>query len=224
MTGQRKRTVKLHKDSDAPTMNQQRHHHHMNSSSSSMQQQQHHHHHHHQLQQHDQRVSVAHVVHRWTVDEEARLRALVQEIGKGKWSKIAERLGTGRSASGVEQHWQIMIGQRKRNSSAKTPPYKPPATQQHIVSSSSSLSPSLCPTPAPSLGHPARPTFGDGDGIVAHRGESHGRSEHQLPRSQAHSPPSVIGPRSYPAGAVTVSAPPPSLEYVSPLLPQSSLS
>lgn len=46
----------------------------------------------------------------------------MQEIGKGKWAMIADNLGTGRSASGVEQHWQIMIGQRKRNSSAKTPP------------------------------------------------------------------------------------------------------
>ena len=80
------------------------------------------------------------VPHRWTVDEEARLRGLVNDIGKGKWAVVAESLGTGRSASGVEQHWQIMIGQRKRNSSAKTP-LKP----------SSSNNQGLPPAPAAAL-------------------------------------------------------------------------
>jgi len=50
---------------------------------------------------------------RWTQDEEARLRDAVAELGKGKWTLVAERLGTGRSPSAVEQHWQIVTGQRK---------------------------------------------------------------------------------------------------------------
>jgi len=97
---------------------------------------------------HMQERQVTHVAHRWTVDEEARLRALVQEIGKGKWTLIAENLGTGRSASGVEQHWQIMIGQRKRNSSAKTPP-KP------TLPASQAAPPAPAPTPSPQPGLPS---------------------------------------------------------------------
>ena len=54
---------------------------------------------------------------RWTDDEEVRLRELVTEFGtRGQaWPVIAERLGTGRTHAAVEQHWQIMIGKRKRN-------------------------------------------------------------------------------------------------------------
>jgi hypothetical protein len=34
---------------------------------------------------------------------------------KRSWQKISEKLGSGRTASGVEQHWQVMTGQRQRN-------------------------------------------------------------------------------------------------------------
>jgi len=50
---------------------------------------------------------------RWTPDEEANLRQLLQELGNS-WAPIAERLGTGRTAAGVEQHWQVLTGRRKR--------------------------------------------------------------------------------------------------------------
>ena len=50
---------------------------------------------------------------RWTQDEDARLREAVAELGKGKWGLVADRLGTGRSRSAVEQHWQVMTGVRK---------------------------------------------------------------------------------------------------------------
>ena len=50
---------------------------------------------------------------RWTNEEEAKLRSAVGELGKGKWTLVADRLGTGRSPSAVEQHWQIVTGQRK---------------------------------------------------------------------------------------------------------------
>lgn len=86
------------------------------------------------------------VSHRWTVDEEARLRTLVQEMGKGKWAAVAEALGSGRSASGVEQHWQIMIGQRKRNSSANKPKAKAPVP----VSSGITIT-FMSPVPAPAV-------------------------------------------------------------------------
>jgi len=79
------------------------------------------------------------VAHRWTADEESRLRTLVAEVGKGKWAVVAENLGTGRSASGVEQHWQIMIGQRKRNSSQKAP-LKPTLSNASNNSASSNQS------------------------------------------------------------------------------------
>ena len=53
---------------------------------------------------------------RWNRDEEERLKKLVEEHGaKRSWQKISEKLGSGRTASGVEQHWQVMTGQRQRN-------------------------------------------------------------------------------------------------------------
>jgi hypothetical protein len=102
-------------------------------------------------------------VPRWTPEEEARLRALIeepgtkpnpgpspspspipspspnpnpnpnpgpkpnpehpkpnpkQELGEKQWGAVAGRLETGRSPAGVEQHWQIMNGKRKRNGEA----------------------------------------------------------------------------------------------------------
>lgn len=54
-------------------------------------------------------------VPRWTTDEEDRLRALVAQYGDRAWAKVAESLATGRTAAGVDQHWQIMNGKRKRN-------------------------------------------------------------------------------------------------------------
>ena len=64
---------------------------------------------------------------RWTDDEEVRLRELVTEFGtRGQaWPVIAERLGTGRTHAAVEQHWQIMIGKRKRNGQSNLPARRP---------------------------------------------------------------------------------------------------
>ena len=50
---------------------------------------------------------------RWTTEEEAILKQAVGELGKGKWTVVAERLGSGRSPSAVEQHWQIVAGRRE---------------------------------------------------------------------------------------------------------------
>ena len=57
-------------------------------------------------------------VPRWTPEEEARLRALIEELGEKQWGAVAGRLETGRSPAGVVQHWQIMNGKRKRNGEA----------------------------------------------------------------------------------------------------------
>eukprot|EP00966_Prymnesium_polylepis_P094450 2186239-Prymnesium_polylepis.1 len=59
-------------------------------------------------------------VPRWTAEEEQRLADLVKECGERDWARVAERLNSGaerppRSAAGVDQHWQIMNGKRKRN-------------------------------------------------------------------------------------------------------------
>ena len=55
---------------------------------------------------------------RWNPDEEEKLRLLVNEYGaSGHWPLISEKLETGRTTAGVEQHWQILTGRRKRNSS-----------------------------------------------------------------------------------------------------------
>ena len=42
---------------------------------------------------------------RWSSAEEQQLLALRAELGDRAWRAIAEKLGTGRTASGVEQHW-----------------------------------------------------------------------------------------------------------------------
>mmetsp|Transcript_4235 Transcript_4235/g.5522 ORF Transcript_4235/g.5522 Transcript_4235/m.5522 type:complete len:657 (-) Transcript_4235:150-2120(-) len=70
------------------------------------------------------------VARRWTADEEIRLSALVEQLGRGKWRAIAQALGTGRSASAVEQHWQIQIGQRKRNTSSSRKSHQQQKQQQ----------------------------------------------------------------------------------------------
>ena len=44
-------------------------------------------------------------VPRWTPDEEERLKLAVDELGEKAWPAIAERLGNGRSATGIDQHW-----------------------------------------------------------------------------------------------------------------------
>ena len=57
---------------------------------------------------------------RWTPDECAELMGLVEERGGWKvgwqtreWQMVAEGLGTGRSAAGVNQHWHVLSGRRK---------------------------------------------------------------------------------------------------------------
>mmetsp|Transcript_73420 Transcript_73420/g.177153 ORF Transcript_73420/g.177153 Transcript_73420/m.177153 type:complete len:513 (+) Transcript_73420:49-1587(+) len=57
---------------------------------------------------------------RWTPEEEELLRGQVNDLGStGHWSEIALRLGTERTAAGVDQHWQIMCGRRKRRRTLK---------------------------------------------------------------------------------------------------------
>ena len=63
---------------------------------------------------------------RWTSDEEARLRTLAGELeGRDKWAVIAERLGTGRTANGVEVKWYKL---KAKNAAAPPPPPVAPAT------------------------------------------------------------------------------------------------
>ena len=58
---------------------------------------------------------------RWNHDEEEKLKKLVEEHGaKGSWHKISELLGSGRSASAVEQHWQVMTGPTRRGSATSS--------------------------------------------------------------------------------------------------------
>ena len=54
-------------------------------------------------------------VPRWSAEEQARLMGLVTELGDKNWKEIAARLGNGRSATAVEQHYNIVIGKRKRS-------------------------------------------------------------------------------------------------------------
>ena len=56
---------------------------------------------------------------RWSSEEDEKLKALVGVYGaSGHWPTIAEKLETGRTTAGVEQHWQILTGRRKRNTAS----------------------------------------------------------------------------------------------------------
>ena len=50
---------------------------------------------------------------RWTLEEEDQLCQLLRQMGNS-WEAIANQLGTGRTPIGVQQHWQILTGRRKR--------------------------------------------------------------------------------------------------------------
>ncbi len=63
---------------------------------------------------------------RWAEDEEASLKELVAELGDNAWDQVAERLGTGRSARGAEQHWEVMRGTHAFARKRKGPPPKAP--------------------------------------------------------------------------------------------------
>ena len=59
-------------------------------------------------------------VPRWTPQEEERLKAFIGYTEpRGRWNEIAEKMGNGRSAMSVEQHWQILMGKRKKHQSVK---------------------------------------------------------------------------------------------------------
>ncbi len=61
---------------------------------------------------------------RWSSEEDKRLRELVTELGvAGRWAAIAMRLGTGRTASAVEQRWSIL---KQRSPEAATAPAAAP--------------------------------------------------------------------------------------------------
>ena len=65
----------------------------------------------------------------WDEKEEKKLTTLKSK-GTLTWAEIAEKLGTGRSAESVRQHWKLMQGAGTPTSSAKTPktPKAPPPT------------------------------------------------------------------------------------------------
>jgi len=53
-------------------------------------------------------------VPRWSAVEDEKLKGLVAELGDKNWKEVASRLEHGRSATAVEQHYNIIIGKRKR--------------------------------------------------------------------------------------------------------------
>lgn len=55
------------------------------------------------------RTSAGAPVPRWTPEEEERLKMLVHELGEKSWQHIADRLGTNRSGTGIEQHWWALM-------------------------------------------------------------------------------------------------------------------
>jgi len=77
-------------------------------------------------------------VPRWSEEEEGRLRALVNEHGIKDWAKVAGALGSHRSPAGVDQHWQILSGKRRRNGKAAPFP-ETTVTAAAVVASSEAL-------------------------------------------------------------------------------------
>jgi len=61
----------------------------------------------------------------WDEKEEKKLTTLKSK-GTLTWAEIAEKLGTGRSAESVRQHWKLMQGAGTPKSSPKTPKAPPP--------------------------------------------------------------------------------------------------
>ena len=53
-------------------------------------------------------------VPRWTPEEDETLKGLVAELGEKNWKEVAGRLEHGRSATAVEQHYNIITGKRKK--------------------------------------------------------------------------------------------------------------
>ena len=53
-------------------------------------------------------------VPRWTMEEDERLKALVQEHGNKAWDTIAGCFEILRSGTAIEQHYNILIGKRKK--------------------------------------------------------------------------------------------------------------
>uniref|UniRef100_A0A7S4C257 Myb-like domain-containing protein n=1 Tax=Chrysotila carterae TaxID=13221 RepID=A0A7S4C257_CHRCT len=68
-----------------------------------------------------QRRSSGIKVPRWSEEEEGKLREIVERLGTKDWQQIADALGTSRTPAGVDQHWQIMNGRRKRNGKSNPP-------------------------------------------------------------------------------------------------------
>lgn len=91
-------------------------------------------------------------VPRWSDDEEKKLRALVTEHGTKDWAKVAGDLGTNRSAAGVDQHWQILSGKRRRNgkSANETGVASPVAVDGDTVDDSPEGAEGSPPPPTPS--------------------------------------------------------------------------
>ena len=78
---------------------------------------------------------------RWTHEEETSLRTFVGELGNDAWATIAARLGTGRTANGVEVKWRKL---RAAGLAAL-----PPSPQQVVAPPLDSLQPTAtAPAPA----------------------------------------------------------------------------
>ena len=124
---------------------------------------------------------------RWTPDEENELRTLVGELGPDKWPAVAQRLGTGRSADAVEQHWYITprasapSAPREEASAAAPKPAKRARKSTAKHAARSAAKPATPAQPAPSTAESARWRLGRGYKSCPVCGESVGGRANTCP-------------------------------------------
>ena len=98
------------------------------------------------------RQSAGNHCQRWSKDEEAKLRAIVESgtAARPSWKEVASQLGTGRTSQAVCQHWEI---QRQRGcaSAASTSMAAAPAAGALVEDIDVPASTSRVPEPAPAV-------------------------------------------------------------------------
>lgn len=93
-------------------------------------------------------------VPRWSIEEEDKLRSLVERHGTKDWARIAAELGSHRSPSGVDQHWQILSGKRRRNGKAANTASQAMVTAGAAISSTDGDALGDVPVFVASVAHP----------------------------------------------------------------------
>ena len=93
---------------------------------------------------------------RWTPREEDDLCKVVAELGEAQWKAVAERLGTGRTAHGVEFRWGFLTGKNDGSKSTGQKPHAPRPVASPTAARKSRTPPKSAPAPRPQSPRTAR--------------------------------------------------------------------